>query len=113
VLLGLYDSFLISEAERAGLTVAAEGFPDRGYLDDGRLVSRDRADAVLHDPELVADRAVRMARDGYVESATGERVKVLPDSLCIHGDNPEALELVKAARAALEAAGLIVAPFVK
>jgi UPF0271 protein len=113
VLLGSYDSFLISEGERAGLTVASEGFPDRGYLADGRLVPRDRADAVLHDPDLVADRAVRMARDGYVESADGTRIKVLPDSLCIHGDNPEALELVKAVRAALETAGLIVAPFVK
>lgn len=113
VLLGLYDSFLISAGERAGLTVAAEGFPDRGYLDDGNLVPRVRADAVLHDPELVADRTLKMARDGYVLSVDGKRIKVLPDSLCIHGDNPEALELVKAARAALETAGLIVAPFVK
>jgi len=113
VLLGLYDSFLISEGERAGLTVASEGFPDRGYLDDGKLVPRVRADAVLHDPELVANRAVAIARDGYVQSVDGKRIKVMADSLCIHGDNPEALELVKAARAALEAAGLIVAPFVK
>ena len=113
VLLGLYDSFLISEGERAGLTVASEGFPDRGYLDDGKLVPRIRADAVLHDPELVAARAVTMARDEYVNSVDGKRIKVVPDSLCIHGDNPEALELVKAARSALETAGLIVAPFVK
>ena len=113
VLLGLYDSFLISEGERAGLTVASEGFPDRGYLDDGKLVPRVRADAVLHDPELVAARAVTMARDEYVNSVDGKRIKVVPDSLCIHGDNPEALQLVKAARAALETAGLIVAPFVK
>ena len=113
VLLGLYDSFLINEGEVAGLTVAAEGFPDRGYLADGTLVPRDRADAVLHDPELVARRAVSMAREGYVESAEGARIVVLPDSLCIHGDNPQALEVVKAVRDALEAAGLIVAPFVK
>jgi len=113
VLLGLYDSFLISEGERAGLTVASEGFPDRGYLDDGKLVPRVRADAVLHDPELVAARAVSMARDEYVNSVDGKRIKVVPDSLCIHGDNPEALELVKSARSALETAGLIVAPFVK
>ena len=113
VLLGLYDSFLISEGERAGLTVASEGFPDRGYLADGKLVPRVRADAVLHDPELVAARAVSMARDEYVNSVDGKRIKVVPDSLCIHGDNPEALQLVKAARAALETAGLIVAPFVK
>jgi UPF0271 protein len=113
VLLGLYESPLISEGERAGLMVATEGFPDRGYLSVGSLVPRDRADAVLHDPKLVARRAVRMARDGYVESVDGARIEVRPDSLCIHGDNPRALELVKAARSALEAAKFIVAPFAK
>lgn len=113
VLLGLYESFLISEGERAGLTVATEGFPDRGYLSVGSLVPRDRPDAVLRDPKLVARRAIRMARDGYVESVDGARVEVRPDSLCIHGDNPEALELVKATKAALESAGLILASFAK
>lgn len=112
-LLGLFNSPMIEEGERAGLTVASEGFPDRGYLADGRLVPRSRDDAVLHDAKTVAKRAIRMARDGYVESVEGTRVAVMPDSLCIHGDNPEAIELVRATREALEASGLTVAPFVK
>jgi UPF0271 protein len=113
ILLGLYESPLIYEGKRAGLIVASEGFPDRGYLADGTLVPRGRADALLHDPESVAERAVKMARDGYVEAADGTRVAVSPDSLCIHGDNPRALQLVKAVRSALEAAKFIVAPFAK
>jgi UPF0271 protein len=113
VLLGLFDSPMIEEGERAGLIVASEGFPDRGYLADGRLVPRSRDDAVLHDASVVAQRAIRMARDGYVESVEGARVAVMPDSLCIHGDSPEALELVRATREALEASGIIVASFVK
>ena len=113
VLLGLFGSPMIDEGERAALIVATEGFPDRGYFADGTLVPRSREDAVLHDAKVVATRAIRMARDGYVESADGTRVAVSPDSLCIHGDNPEALELVRATRGALEASGLIVASFVK
>jgi len=52
-----------------------------------------------------------MARDGYVTAVDGVRLDVRPDSLCIHGDNPQAFALVKATRSALEAAGLSVAPF--
>ncbi len=113
VLLGLFGSPMIDEGERAALIVATEGFPDRGYLADGTLVPRSRDDAVLHDAKTVATRAIRMARDGFVESVDGTRVVVSPDSLCIHGDNPEALELVRATRDALEASGLIIASFVK
>ncbi len=113
VLLGLFGSPMIDEGERAALIVATEGFPDRGYLADGTLVPRSREDAVLHDAKTVATRAIRMARDGFVESVDGTRVVVSPDSLCIHGDNPEALELVRATRDALEASGLIIASFVK
>jgi UPF0271 protein len=113
VLLGLFGSLMIVEGERAALTVATEGFPDRGYLADGTLAPRSRGDAVLHDAQTVARRAIRMSRDGYVESVEGTHVVVSPDSLCIHGDNPEALELVRATREALEANGLIVASFVK
>jgi 5-oxoprolinase (ATP-hydrolysing) subunit A len=113
VLLGLFGSPMIVAGERAALIVATEGFPDRGYLADGTLVPRSREDAVLHDAKKVAARAIEMARDGYVQTADGTRIVVSPDSLCIHGDNPEALELVRTTREALEASGIIVASFVK
>ncbi|MFN2603276.1 MAG: LamB/YcsF family protein [Gemmatimonadaceae bacterium] len=113
VLLGLFGSPMIVAGERAALIVATEGFPDRGYLSNGTLVPRSREDAVLHDAKTVSTRAIRMARDGYVESTDGTRVAVSPDSLCIHGDNPEALDLVRATREALEASGIIIASFAK
>jgi len=111
VLLGLAGSALVREGERAGLAVAREAFADRAYLPDGTLLSRDRAGAVLHDAEQVAKRALIMARDGTVTSVDGIRLRVIADSLCIHGDNPEALALVTATRLALEGGGFTIAPF--
>jgi len=111
VVLTLADSALAREAQHAGLVVAREAFADRAYLPDGSLFPRDRAGAVLHDTKDVASRALSMARDGYVTAVDGVRLEVRPDSLCIHGDNPQALALVRAVRSALEAGGLTVAAF--
>jgi UPF0271 protein len=113
VLLGLAGSALVREGERAGLAVAREAFADRAYLPDGTLLSRSRAGAVLHDAEEVATRAVSMARDCAVTSIDGVRLSVKADSLCVHGDNPEALALVTETRAALEKAGFTIAPFAR
>ena len=113
VLLGLAGSALVREGARAGLAVASEAFADRAYLPDGTLLSRDRAGAVLHDAGQVAERALMMVRDGNVTSVDGVRLKVEADSLCIHGDNPEALALVIATRLALENNGFTIAPFAK
>lgn len=111
VLLGLAGSALVREAARSGLAVASEAFADRAYLPDGTLLSRGRAGAVLHDPGEVASRAVMIARDHFVTSVDGVRVKIDADSLCIHGDNPEAVALVTATRLALENGGFTIAPF--
>jgi UPF0271 protein len=111
ILLGLAGSCLIVEGKHAGLTVAREAFADRAYLPDGSLLPRDRAGAVLHDEKQVAERAVKIARDGFVDAVDGARVSVTADSLCIHGDNPKALALVIATRSALLAAGFTLAPF--
>ena len=111
VLLGLADSTMIYEAEQAGLSVACEAFADRAYLANGTLLSRDRVGAVLHDPGTVASRALVIARDHYVQTVDGARLEVKADSLCIHGDNPEALSLVRATREALEGEGFAIRPF--
>lgn len=111
VLLGLADSTMIYEAEHAGLAVACEAFADRAYLANGTLLPRDRAGAVLHEARLVANRALTIARDHYLWTADGARLEVKADSLCIHGDNPEALALVKATRNTLEADGFTIRPF--
>lgn len=109
--LGLAGSTMVYEAERAGLTAACEAFADRAYLANGTLLSRDRPGSVLRDANAVAKRAVVIARDHYVETVDAVRLEVKADSLCIHGDNPEALALVKATRAALEADGFVIRPF--
>ncbi|MDP9178187.1 MAG: LamB/YcsF family protein [Gemmatimonadota bacterium] len=112
VLLGLADSTMIYAAEQARLSVACEAFADRAYLANGTLLPRDRAGAVLHDDRLVAQRALTIARDNYVLTVDGVRLQVKADSLCIHGDNPAALALVKATRTVLEAHGFSIRSFV-
>lgn len=108
VLVGLAGSELLRAGVDAGLRVAAEAFPDRAYERDGTLRSRSLPGAVLTDGDAIAERAVRMARDGVVIAADGSRVRLRADTLCLHGDAPGAVEHARAVRAALEAAGIAV-----
>ncbi|HET8766081.1 MAG TPA: 5-oxoprolinase subunit PxpA [Pedococcus sp.] len=112
VVLGFPGSALLSLAEEAGLRTATEAFADRGYTSDGRLVPRSHAGAVLHDPQVVAARAVRMAVEGVVEAVDGSTVEVRAQSVCVHGDSPGAVSLATEVRRSLESAGMRLAPFV-
>ncbi len=95
-----------SVAGQMGLAVASEVFADRAYTAEGRLVPRGTQGAVLHDPEVVAARCVRMALEGLVESSDGRLVALKADTICVHGDTPSAVELVKAVSQALAQAGV-------
>ncbi len=88
-----------------------EAFADRAYLRDGRLVSRSEPDAVLTEPAEVAARAVRLATEHEVVSVDGSVVRVEARSICVHGDTPGAVDLARAVRDALDAAGVAVQPF--
>ena len=99
-------SVLLRAAEAIGLRTVREGFADRGYTAAGTLVPRREPGALVHDPADVAERAVRMAVDGQVLAVDGTPVAVAVDSICVHGDTPGAVELARAVRTALEAAGL-------
>jgi UPF0271 protein len=99
-------SVLARVAGAAGLTVVGEGFADRGYRADGRLVPRSAPGALVHDPAAVAERAVRMAVDGSVVAVDGTAVSVPVRSICLHGDTPGAVTLARSVRAALAEAGL-------
>ncbi|GIE91733.1 LamB/YcsF family protein [Actinoplanes regularis] len=103
-------SVLYERAVAAGLTATGEGFADRGYLPDGRLVPRSRPDALVHDPAAVVRRATRMAVDGEVVAVDGSVVEVPIRSICVHGDTPGAVELARAVREGL-AEQLTVSPF--
>jgi UPF0271 protein len=111
--LGLPGSALLRRAGEAGLRTVGEGFADRGYTPAGTLVPRSEPGAVVHDVGEVAERAVRMAVDGTVVAADGSTVRAAVESVCVHGDTPGAVELARAVRDALEAAGLTVAPFTR
>ena len=110
-LLTLPGSAAMAAAAGAGVPAVAEGFTDRAYTGEGRLVSRREPGAVLHDPGRVAARALRMATEGRVETVDGGEVAVAVRSLCVHGDTPGAVELARAVRAALEEAGVALEAF--
>lgn len=111
VLLALAGSPLIRQARAAGIAVVAEAFADRAYSADGQLVSRREKGAVLHDPEEIARRIVRMVRDGVIRSIDGGDVAIDAQSVCVHGDSPDAVSIARRLRAGLEEAGLSVRPF--
>jgi len=98
-LMGLPGSRVLALAHAAGLKTVAEGFADRAYTPEGRLVPRSEPGAVIHDPADAARRAVELARSGKVRS------------LCVHGDTPGAVTMARRVRAELEAAGMKITPF--
>jgi UPF0271 protein len=111
VLVALAGSSLVEQARAAGLVVVAEAFADRAYTSDGMLVSRREAGAVLHDPDLVAERMLRLATEGVVEAIDGSLTKVEAQTICVHGDSPGAVAIAQRLRQRLQGAGIGIAPF--
>jgi UPF0271 protein len=117
----LYKSSLMllcpagSAMERAAksynIHCAAEFFAYRAYSDDGSLVPRTRENAVLSDPAEISDRVLVAVKEGIVITETGNRIPVLCDSVCLHGDNPEAVSLARSVSRALHEAGVVIRPF--
>jgi len=110
-LLGLPSSEMSRAAERAGIQFINEAFVDRAYRKDGTLVSRDEPDAVIHDVESAAERALTLVRMHSISAQDGSVVRIHAQSLCVHGDNPDAAAMLRHLRAKLQAAGAKIAPF--
>jgi UPF0271 protein len=91
--------------------VVLETFPERAYLQDGRLAPRSMPGSSIHDPQEAARRAVMMAQEGRIEAIDGGFFEFEVDTLCIHGDNPNAVQIARSVRAALEEAGIQIRPF--
>lgn len=104
------DGKLADAARAAGLRVGIVGIADRAYEDDGTLVPRSQPGAVIHDPEVIRERTVRMVVDGVIESRGGALIPVACDTVLLHGDNPGAVALAQQIRVGLEAAGVKIAP---
>jgi UPF0271 protein len=111
-LVALAGSPLVPAARDAGLRVVAEAFADRAYDPDGRLVSRRLAGSVLHDPAEIAARMVDLVGSGSIEAVDGSWVGIEAESICVHGDSPDAVGAAVAVRSALASAGVELAPFV-
>ena len=109
--LGLPGSAWLRLAGEAGLTTVAEAFADRAYTPEGTLVSRRLPGAVLHDADEIARRCVAMATGEPVVDVDGGELRLTPDSICVHGDTPGAVDIARRVRAELERAGVALAPF--
>jgi UPF0271 protein len=96
--------------KEVGLKVVLEAFPDRAYTADGTLVSRKIPGAVIKEPERVAERALKMARESKVIAIDGTEIHLEAETLCVHGDTPGAVNLVKQIRERLEKEGIEVKP---
>jgi UPF0271 protein len=109
--LGLAGSVFFTEARRLGLRTVAEAFADRAYQPDGQLVSRSDAGAVLTDPAQIAERVLSMVTTGSVTAVDGSAVAIEVESVCVHGDSPDAVTIAGAVRERLLAEGIELAAF--
>ena len=110
ILVVLAGSKWAEQARQMGVRVAREAFADRALMPDGSLVPRSKPGAVIHDRSAVIERSLRLAAEKTVVAISGEVVHVDADTLCLHGDTPDAVSLASALRTALEGAGVELAP---
>ena len=101
IVMTLSGSYMAKEAKRRGLKVAEEVFADRGYNADGTLVNRSLPGAFVKDPDEAIARVIKMVKTKKVTAVNGEEIDINADSICVHGDNPKAIEFVARIRQAL------------
>lgn len=106
VLYGLSGSELVSAAEKLGLRAASEVFADRTYRGDGSLTPRTEPNALIEEVRSAVAQVVQMVETGTVTSTEGKSVRILADTVCIHGDGPDALSFAKALHSELSSRGI-------
>ncbi len=107
----LAQSEMVNAAESIGLRYVSEVFADRSYRDDGQLVPRTASHAMLHDVDEMINRVIRMVKDKTVVTETGKSIHIQADTICIHGDSPQALPFARKLSAALKSEGIELEPF--
>lgn len=110
-LLAISGTELELAARAAGQPVYSEIFADRAYLSSGRLVPRNRPDAMIADAEAAAERLLRFLETGLMPVVDGAPIRLAAQSICIHGDSPHAVAMGRQIRSRLTAAGITLAPF--
>lgn len=106
VLAGAKSAALVKIGAKAGINVVFEAFADRAYTPQGSLVSRREPGAVIKDSHQVAARALRMATEGKVTAVDGSEIDLVAQTICVHGDTPGAVEMVRTIRKLLESEGV-------
>lgn len=107
----LAHSPMVEAARMAGTRYVEEAFADRAYTNEGTLVPRRQAGAVIHDPGAVAERALALVKHQRITTIDGVEIPIRAQTLCVHGDNPEAVAMSSLIRRHLEQNGVSVAPF--
>ncbi len=110
ILVVLAGTRWVEIAREMGNRVARETFADRAFSPDGTLAPRSQPGAVLHDPDQVVERSLRMIIEGTVTATDGRDIPIEADTICLHGDNPGAVELAAAIRSKFEEEGVEVVP---
>ncbi|MEY3620767.1 MAG: hypothetical protein RLZZ391_1133 [Bacteroidota bacterium] len=95
LLYGLSGSHTIKEAKMIGLQCVQEAFADRTYQPNGQLAPRHLDHSIITDPAIAANQVLKMVFDQEVQVNNGQMIEVKADTICIHGDHPEALEIAK------------------
>lgn len=107
--LALDNSEQVRAAKAVGVPLIREAYADRAYTSEGLLVPRAEEGAVIHDPEAVIERCIRLAQTGEIVAVDGTVLKSAARSICLHGDTPGAVDLAREVRDALEGEGITIA----
>lgn len=109
ILVGLAGSELPKAGAALGLSIAHEAFADRSYEADGSLTPRGTQGAVIEDVAVAVAQAVKIATQGNVDMRSGGTLALCADTICVHGDRPDAARFAQALHEGLEAAGIAIA----
>jgi UPF0271 protein len=112
-ILAISGTELEAAGRAAGLPTYSEIFADRAYLPNGRLVPRSRPDAMVHGAKAAAERLIGFLDTGLMPVVGGDPIPLAAQSICVHGDSPDAVAMAREIRARLQAAGVVLAPFLR
>jgi UPF0271 protein len=110
IFVALAGSVMVQAAREVGVRFMEEVYADRVYNPDGTLQSRKISGSVIHDPEKAARQALTIVKEGYVVAHDGTKLRVKPETLCVHGDTPGALAILQKIREELKKASIAVKP---
>lgn len=105
------SSPMVKAAQNVGINYVEEAFADRAYTKEGTLVPRSQAGAVIHDVKEVAQRVLSLVKTGKVRTIDGTEIALKADTICVHGDTPGAVDMIKEIRGLLENEGVALKPF--